>query len=410
MFRKSLIFLAAVIFCASLKCAADDSEHLGAMGVGAFQKKNYHQAIEYFSQAAGVNSNYVGAYYYRGLSYLALKQYDLSIADMSRALALNTNNAEAYYFRGLAYSDENKYNLVIADMDSALSLNTNILYLLGRAFAYLQVTNYNGAIEDYSHVIRLHPLGVEAYLGRARVYRLEKVLGLAMMDCSTALEINPTSPEAYRERGAVYHDEGDYHAAIADYDESLQLDPEDKSGYFLKALTLSDMGDYSNAIANLTTYLKFNPEDAEAYDNRGWCRTELGDYQGALSDSRRAIALDPKSPEAYNNFAWLLAVCPDARFRNGPQAVEYAKKSCALGNWQDPSCIDTLAAAYAEAGDFREAIKWEKQALKSMPAEDLAESRKALRGYEQHQPYRELPKTMQKPVNASAPPAGSSDQ
>ena len=51
------------------------------MGTGAFRQKNYDQAIKYFSQAVQVNSNYVGAYYYRGLSYLAITQYDNAIAD-----------------------------------------------------------------------------------------------------------------------------------------------------------------------------------------------------------------------------------------------------------------------------------------------------------------------------------------
>ena len=380
------------------------------MGTGAFRQKNYDQAIKYFSQAVQVNSNYVGAYYYRGLSYLAITQYDNAIADMSRALALNTNDSDAYYFRGFCYANEEQYARAVADMDSALSIKTNALYLLCRAYAYLQMTNFNASIEDYNQVIHLYPTSTDGYLNRARAYRMEKVFGLAMMDCNAALAIRPTLPKAYQERGEIYHDEGDYNDALADFDTSLQLNPKDESVYYLKAVTYSDMGLFSIAIVDLTTFLKFHPEDSEAYGYRGWCRTETGDYEGALSDCQKAVALDAKSIYGYNNLAWLLAVCPDSRFRNGKKALEYAQKACALGGWQYPTCVDTLAAAYAEAGDFRKAVKWEKKAIKNIPAEHLADCREALRGYEHGLPYRETPKGTQKSINASGPPPGSPGQ
>ena len=389
---KKLFLIGTALFCIATTGLAEDPEHLGALGTGAFRQKDYDQAIKYFSEAIQVNSNYVGAYYFRGLSYLATTQYDNAIADLSRALALNTNDPEAYYFRGLCYLDKKRYDKVAADMSSALLLRTNAPYLLSRAYAYLQMTNYNGAIEDYTRLIRLNPVSTEAYLARAQAYDMEKVYGLAMLDCRTVLLINPELPAAYQEQGEIYHDEGDFTNAIADYDTLLQLAPDDKSGYYLRAMTYNDMGDSSNAVSDLNTYLKFNPDDSEAYNYRGSCRSDLGDYAGALSDCQRAIALDPESMWGYNNLAWLMAVCPDARYRNGKKALEYAKKACALGGWQDPSCVDTLAAAYAEAGDFRDAVKWEKRAMKNIPSEHLAECHKALHCYEQGLPYRELPK------------------
>lgn len=396
--------MAAAIFCISTKCPANDAERLGRMGTEAFRQKNYEQAIGYFSRAIQANSNYVGAYFYRGLSYLATTQYDNSISDLDRALSLNSDNSDAYYFRGLCYLDEKEDGKAIADLNSAISLRTNALYLVWRAYTYLQMTNYNGAIEDYTRVIHLQPWNTEAYLDRARVYRIEKVFGLAMMDCDLALSITPMLPEAYQERGEIHHAEGDFNDAIGDYDESLQLAPNDSSGYYLKAVTLSDMGDFSNAVTNLTAFIKFNPDDSEAYIYRGWCDSEMGDYAGAMSDCRKAIALDPKSMWGYNNLAWLMAVCPDARFRNGKKAVEYAQKACALGGWQDAECIDTLAAAYAEEGDFSEAVKYEKEALKNIPAKHAADSNKALECYEHGLPYREPPASMQPSVNASTPP------
>jgi tetratricopeptide (TPR) repeat protein len=396
----NLFLMGAVLFCMAARCGAEDFEHLGATGVQAFKEKKYSQAIGYFGQAIQVNTNYVGAYFYRGMSYLAMTQYDSAISDLSHALALNTNNPDAYYFRALGYLNEKQYDNALADINSAISFKTNVLYLVWRANLYLQTTNYNGAIEDDNRIIRRQPWNVDAYLDRARGYQLQNVPGLAMMDCNTALQIKPDSAEAYQERGEVYHAEHDFNDAIDDYDEALRLAPDDTSSYYLKAVTYSDMEDFSNAVANATTFLKSNPEDSDAYGFRGWCRSETGDYAEALSDCQRAVELDPKSMWGYNNLAWLMAVCPDSHFRNGKKALEYAQKACELGGWQEASVVDTLAAAYAENRDFHEAIKYEKEALKNLPKEHLADSYKALHGYEHGRPFREQVKS----VNASTPP------
>jgi Flp pilus assembly protein TadD len=99
--------------------------------------------------------------------------------------------------------------------------------------------------------------------------------------------------------------------------------------------------------------------------------------------------------KSYNHLAWLLAACPNANFRNGAKAVEYAKKACELSGWKDASTLSTLAAAYAEAGDFDNAVKWqnnylESDYLKSNPSNDtLEKARQRLSLYQQKKPYHE---------------------
>ena len=97
-----------------------------------------------------------------------------------------------------------------------------------------------------------------------------------------------------------------------------------------------------------------------------------------------------KPERALNSLAWLRATCPEADVRNGKEAVELALKACELSEWKDWRMIDTLAAAYAEQGDFDGAIKYQKQVLQTgKSSNEYDKIKRHLALYEQHTPYRE---------------------
>jgi tetratricopeptide (TPR) repeat protein len=89
--------------------------------------------------------------------------------------------------------------------------------------------------------------------------------------------------------------------------------------------------------------------------------------------------------------AWILATNADPKVRDGKRAIELATKSCELSGWKDGNPIDTLAAAYAEAGDFQHAIEFENRAIALMQDDEdwIEDARSRLKLYEEHQAYRD---------------------
>jgi len=122
-----------------------------------------------------------------------------------------------------------------------------------------------------------------------------------------------------------------------------------------------------------------------------------GDFAGAIARYRRALELDPRLVEALNNLAWLLATCPEASLRSGPEAVRLAEAACQLTEYHRTILVGTLAAAYAEAGRSSEAVATAQRACELagiFEEEALAvKNRELLELYRAGQPYHEPART-----------------
>ena len=120
------------------------------------------------------------------------------------------------------------------------------------------------------------------------------------------------------------------------------------------------------------------------------------DGEGVPQDYKQAVKWFSKAAEqgdadGQNSLAWLLASCPEDGLRNGSLAVTYARKACEQTGWKDADCIDTLAAAYAEAGQFANAIKCQRKAMEDPGFRESSgkEARARLELYKAGRPYRE---------------------
>lgn len=162
--------------------------------------------------------------------------------------------------------------------------------------------------------------------------------------------------------------------------------------YFNRGLAWQNgKGEDDKAIVDFNKVIELNPRHARAYYNRGCIWSVKGDYAKAIADYSKAIELDPKDASAYNILASLMATCPDGRYRDGKRAVTLAEKALKLE--ESPVTLNVLAAAYAEAGRFQEAIKTQERAITKYKQVGLKtylpEYEQRLSSYKAGKPWRE---------------------
>ncbi len=121
-------------------------------------------------------------------------------------------------------------------------------------------------------------------------------------------------------------------------------------------------------------------------------REQAREYGKAVPSYELTTRADPNYALAFNDLAWLQATCPKEDVRNGVHAIKNATKACELTKWQNGNYIDTLAAAYAEAGDFDSAVKRQQEAIDLLArnqqrSRKLLEAEARLRLYRLREPY-----------------------
>ena len=215
---------------------------------------------------------------------------------------------------------------------------------------------------------------------------------LALAAVCTALLLLPPllrAEENATQRGTAAFRKGDYDLAIASFTEAARQNPRDAAAFNMRAVAHAKKGEFDLAIADYTQALQIDPKLVGAWFMRGKARQEKGDHDKALADFNEAFRLGPKNMAACNRLAWFLATCPKAALRDGHKAVDIARQACVLSDWKASITLDTLAAAYAEAGDFPQAVEWEKKYLQTelCPERSAEEAGARLTLYQARKPY-----------------------
>ena len=138
--------------------------------------------------------------------------------------------------------------------------------------------------------------------------------------------------------------------AIQDYDQAIKLNPSFVQAYNNRGRAYLAKGDYDRGIRDFGRAIGLDPSSAMAHRNMSLALIRQGKPREAVRYYRHAGRLLDNQPQVLNNLSWVLATDEDAQFRDGAEAVRLAKRACELTEYKLPYTLDTLAAAYAEAG------------------------------------------------------------
>jgi tetratricopeptide (TPR) repeat protein len=252
------------------------------------------------------------------------------------------------------------------------------------------------AIAHYRRTLQMQPNFWDAdyNLGSALLGKGE--VDEAILYCEKAVAKEPNDPDAQVALANALFQKKRIDDAIIHYQKAVAMRPD----YFLARYGLGhallEKGQLSAAIEHCRAALLIRPGNPDCHTILAVALDESGHSVEAIQHYERALEISPQSVSALNNLAWLLATCPDVSLRNGARAIQLAGRAEQLSEGTNAVVLRTLAAGYAEAGQFGKAIESGRAATQvaQMQGDNslAAELEQQIALYELGLPYHEAPK------------------
>jgi choline-sulfatase len=330
------------------------------LGRALAEKGRLDEAASLLGTAATVQPESAAAATQLGFVLARQGKLDEAVLSYRRALVLDPGSAEAHAYLGSALASQAHWDEAIEHFGAALKAKPE-----------------NAELHDWMGVALREQGRAEEALGHFReAVRLAPGLAIAQYNLGRALK-----------------QQGKLDEAVVHYRRALDIDPRLAAAHNSLGSVLGSQGRLGEAVVEFRQALRVKPDDAEAQNNLGLALRSLGERAEALRHLQAALRLRPDWPAPMNEIAWILATHPDARIRNPGEAVRLAERAAERTDRRQPVMLDTLAAAYAAAGDFDRATAVAQEAMSLAasggPAGLAGEIGTRLELYRQKRPFRE---------------------
>lgn len=297
------------------------------------------------------------------------------------------NNLAGILFERKEYEESFRlYRETLARRDDLSMIHVNA----GRALFALQRTDE--AIGYYNKALKLDPKDFKAHnnLGVALVVVGKTNEALAAFD--NAVRLSPTDETFFENLARLLVESGEKGKAIALTQKRFERYPPNSIARSRLGQLLFEEGRLDEALVQYREAVRMSPNFVEARFGLAEILARLNQKTAAVQEWRTILAQQPGSVQVMANLAWAMATDHNPQVRNGKEAVILAERLCNMGARNNPRFLDLLAAAYAEAGRFPEAIKTAEEAVslaETMNQRDLStQFRSRIDLYRSGQPFR----------------------
>jgi len=282
----------------------------------------------------------------------------------THTLACTSDNAIAHNNLGVTLLQKGKVDEAIVHYQKALQINPDHVEAhIDFGNALIKKGSVDEAMVHYQKALQINPDSAKAHDNLGNALFKKGNVDEAIIHYQKALQIKPGSAETHYNLGNALLQKGNVDEAIVHYQMALQIKPDNTEAHNSLGGALLQKGKVDEAIPHFQRALQIKPDNAEACYNLGNALLQKGRADEAITHYQKALQIKPNYLEVQNNLAWVLAVAPQALLRNGRQAVELALQANQLAGGENPIILRTLAAAYAEAGQFPEAVETAQRAL-----------------------------------------------
>ena len=349
-------------------------------------RANYRRALD-------LAPNYVRAH--NNLGVLLERQGDAAAAERHyrEAIRIDPAHARSYNNLGVVLARRGEREEAARQFQRAIEIEPDYAEVHYHLAGMLEAQgNLDRAIDHYRHAVRIRADYSQAHYSLGLILAGQGSDDEAISHFRQTLGTDPDNADAHYNLGVVRARQGKLAEAIAHYQDTLRVAPTYAAAHNNLGIVHAQQGDLATAVNHFEQAVRIEPDFAEAHDNLGTMTEKQGNSRLAAEHFRRALELQPDLLGAAAKLVRILATSRDPAARNGPEAVGLAEQLAKTTGRNDAAVLDMLAAAYAEAGRWDEAVATAGQAIELARAAGqtaLAEQIDVrLRLYGQQQPYR----------------------
>ncbi len=262
--------------------------------------------------------------------------------------------------------------------------------------ALLQLHKFAASERCLREAIRLDKGQKEAHLYLGNALSLTTRLPEALSSYQEAVRLDSEFAMAHAAIGWLYGGQlGDPEKAEPHLTRAVELQPDQASWLFDLGVILSRQNKFAKASERFRQASLLTPDDPKIQLSLAEALAASGKHSDALEPYRAVLRIDPQHKQAALQLAWYLSTLPDDSLRDAEEAVKLAERVSAKSGDRQPQSLDILAAAYAEAGRYDDAVKTATMAVEIASSQGESALSDQIQGrltlYSQKQPYRLLP-------------------